>query len=427
VITRTPGLQGGFIWEWKDHGLRAGGGSERLCVGGDFGDEPNDANFVADGLVSADGEPHPALHEVAWVYRPVTVTVVDGALRIGNRRSFTMLDDLEARWEVLVDGEVAGTGVLTVPPVPPHATVDAPLPDEVHALIDGEDEGEVVLTVGWRQRHDTWFAPAGHLGAWDQAVLAMRHSPLPVPVRREALASPDHVMLTDPEPVIARAPIDNDGFKLMARSWLAPGVGSRVLEQWTTAGVFDHPAGELVPCTSTVDSIEGGRFYTWRIEIPEGFADPGRVGVRWAIPRRFDHLRWYGRGPGENYPDRSRGSMIGRWQRPVDTMPYLVPQEYGLRTDVRWLACDDPGTGETLWIRAMTPTALHMAVVQHSREALHAAGNSADLAPDDCLWVHVDIAHRGVGTASCGPEVLPRYRIGPGVYEFSFWVGVTRD
>ena len=112
VITSTPGLQGGFIWEWKDHGLRRrlSDGSERLAYGGDFGDTPNDGNFVADGLMSADLEPHPAMREVAWVYRPVTVSLQGRAsarsLRITNRRSFIGLDDLVASWELLVGGEV---------------------------------------------------------------------------------------------------------------------------------------------------------------------------------------------------------------------------------------------------------------------------------------------------------------------------------
>ena len=76
TIASTPGLQGGFIWEWKDHGLRQRrpDGTDRLAYGGQFGDEPNDGNFVADGLVSADLEPHPAMREVAWVYRPVVVS-----------------------------------------------------------------------------------------------------------------------------------------------------------------------------------------------------------------------------------------------------------------------------------------------------------------------------------------------------------------
>jgi len=418
VITRTPGLQGGFIWEWKDHGLRALDGSGRLCVGGDFGDEPNDANFVADGLVSADGEPHPAMAEVAWVYRPVTVEVSHQVLRISNRRSFTTLDDLVARWEVLHDGRLVGTGVLEVPDAPPHATVEVVMPPDMAALMH-HDDTEVVVTVAW-------FAPTGHPCAWDQTVVSRRAHVVPSPVTAPAEpGAVEQVLLSMPEPTLWRAPVDNDGFKLMERSWLVEGVGGRALERWRTVGLHEHPAVELAECSSTVTEVDGGELHTWRIVVPDHLADVARVGVRWAIPARFDHLRWYGRGPGENYPDRNRGSLLGVWEQPVDTLPYLVPQGYGLRTEVRWLTCTDPTTGDTLWIRAMEPTALHMAVMRHSTEQLYVAANAADLPPSDPLWVHVDVAHRGVGTASCGPDVAPTYRIAPGIYEFSFWLGVT--
>src|SRR3954470_8113880 len=95
AITSTPGLQGGFIWEWKDHGLvqQLPDGRTRLAHGGLFGDMPNDGNFVADGLVSAFLEPHPAMREVAWVHRPVTVTAGPrrGTIAVSNRRSFSTL------------------------------------------------------------------------------------------------------------------------------------------------------------------------------------------------------------------------------------------------------------------------------------------------------------------------------------------------
>jgi beta-galactosidase len=168
VITMTDGLQGGFIWEWKDHGLRQqlADGTTRLAYGGQFGDEPNDGNFVADGLVSPEVEPHPALREVAWVHRPVTVERVRGGLRIENRRSFTHLDRLRPEWQLLVDGEIAKRGVLALPRVGPGERVTVPLPCEIPS-----GSGEVAMTVRWTARDDDWFAPAGHLVAWDQVVL----------------------------------------------------------------------------------------------------------------------------------------------------------------------------------------------------------------------------------------------------------------
>ncbi|MEA3183965.1 MAG: beta-galactosidase, partial [Ilumatobacteraceae bacterium] len=143
TITTTPGLQGGFIWEWKDHGLRRHlpDGSDRLAYGGDFGDTPNDGNFVADGLVSADLEPHPAMREVAWVYRPVTVSLQGSAanrkLRITNRQSFVGLEDLVGTWELLVAGTVVKSGRLRVPAMEPRGTVTVPLPCKLPA---GSDE-----------------------------------------------------------------------------------------------------------------------------------------------------------------------------------------------------------------------------------------------------------------------------------------------
>ena len=122
VITSTPRLQGGFIWEWKDHGIRTvlPNGQRGFAYGGQFGEEPHDGNFVADGLMSSDLVPHPAMQEVAWVYRPVAVTKVGrNRLRVENRQAFSGLDGLAARWELLVDGEVVESGPFEIPDVAP--------------------------------------------------------------------------------------------------------------------------------------------------------------------------------------------------------------------------------------------------------------------------------------------------------------------
>ena len=429
VIGSTPGLQGGFIWEWKDHALRDPS-TGRLRHGGDFGNEPNDGNFVADGLMSADLEPHPGLCEVAWVYRPVVTEIISDAtghlVRIANRRSFRDLDDLRARIELVIDGAIAATDELAVPAVAPHDHIELPLPDTVaEALRAGLDDGDdtsVIVTVTWELRDDTWFAPAGHLVAWDQTVLSTRSTAFDAPID----SPPGPATLTSPiEATIIRAPVDNDGFKLMPDSWESIGVGGRALWRWLDTGLFERPASDAVDCQSQVSDLDGGQLHRHRVTIPDDLADMARVGVRFAIERRFEQVTWFGRGPGENYPDRRRGSMIGIWHGAVDQMPYLIPQEYGLRTDTAWLACTDPAAGDTIWIRAIDPVMLHMSVVDHTAEELYAAPNAADLVPGPWRWVHIDIAHRGLGTASCGPDVAPHHRIAPGVYEFAFWIGAT--
>ena len=164
VITRTPGLQGGFIWEWKDHGLltRLPNGTRGYAYGGQFGEDPHDGNFVADGLMSSDLQPHPAMQEVTWVHRPVVVELDGDHFAVTNRRSFTDLDDLRADWELLVDGVVIESGELVLGDVAPSSTVRLALP---FAL---PDAGDAHGTVRWRQRRATPWAPAGHLVAWDQ-------------------------------------------------------------------------------------------------------------------------------------------------------------------------------------------------------------------------------------------------------------------
>jgi beta-galactosidase len=164
-------LQGGFIWEWKDHGLRQKVPQglykkERFAYGGQFGDEPNDANFVADGLVSPDMIPHPAMREVAWVHRPVAVEASDKPLTlvVRNRRAFTDLSDVEGTFEVLVAGEV----VLSVPFNPAVAageTREVPFPVDIPA------EDEVSAVTKWTLKQKTSWGPRGHEVSWDQVLL----------------------------------------------------------------------------------------------------------------------------------------------------------------------------------------------------------------------------------------------------------------
>ena len=435
TITTTPGLQGGFIWEWKDHGLRRWlpDGSTRLAYGGDFGDTPNDGNFVADGLMSADLEPHPAMREVAWVYRPVTVSLQGGArsrsLQVTNRRSFTTLDDLVASWELLIDGVVAKQGRLRLPTVGPSESVKVPVPCPLPA-----GTGQVHLNVRWHSRHDVWWAPKGHLVSWDQVELRPART---VRARRgaakraqasDAPNSPiDDLLVLPVELALWRAPTDNDGFKLMAPQSERVRLRGQALLRWQDAGVLDTPADRLVEhrCDRVVSDDGLAVRYRHDVRVPDSLADLPRVGVRFSLPGRFRDLRWFGRGPHENYPDRKASAMLGVWNGVPDVPPYLVPQEFGLRTDTRWLECSDPMTGEVLRVDVLQPKVMHISATNYRAEDLFACANQADLWPRDELVVHLDAGHRGLGTASCGPDVLARYRLPAGNYSFSYRLSLS--
>ncbi|WP_396667615.1 glycoside hydrolase family 2 TIM barrel-domain containing protein [Microbacterium sp. R86528] len=402
-----PGLQGGFIWEWKDHGLRhADAADDRLHYGGMFGDAPHDSNFIADGLVSAELEPHPAMTEVAWVYRPVATWRDGDTLVIESRRAFTDLGDLRARWVVSTGDEVT-TGELEVPDVVPGSSVRVTLPDLVRATACG------VFTVTWETRSTTWYAGVGHEVARDQMVIGR-----PVFNTNGGSSLPEHGVLAGPELQLWRAAVDNDGFKLMLERAAREAKGSPRLQRWLELGLDSgDPTNYVGYERNTADGIE-----RHVVDVPAELAGLPRIGVRYELAPRFTRMRWYGRGPGENYADRNRGSMIGIWEADIDRLPYLVPQEYGLRTDVEWMELVDTATDERIRVETVgEPFAF--SAIRHTATALYAAEHSADLCANERLILSLDAVHRGVGNGACGPEPHDEYEIGAGRYTLEYRIG----
>ena len=432
AITTTPGLQGGFLWEWKDHGLvqRGPNGKPRFAYGGMFGDQPNDCNFVADGLVSSDLVPHPALREVTWVYRPVTVTLGTGkTLQVTNRSSFSSLAGLPATWGLQVDGETVLQGNLTLPECLPGMTITVPWPCAIPKATSRASE--VHLSVRFTLRAATAWAPSGHLVSWDQVVLKQRTSPRPTTKgSRSGQAPPTEVEQLLHQPValnIWRAPTDNDGFKLMPDLAQRLRVGGQALRRWQEAGVDCLPATELVDhqFTRAVHS-DGSVTHQHLVTVPDHLGDLPRIGVSFQLPASFAGVRWFGRGPHENYPDRNASAPLAVWEGAPDASPYLVPQEFGLRTDCRWFECVDLAGKRVVRIDVIEPEALHCSATHCTNHDLYVAKHDSDLQARRELVVCLDVAHRGLGTASCGPSVLPQYRVAAGVHSFSYRMSLRR-
>jgi beta-galactosidase len=434
VISNTPGLQGGFIWEFKDHGLRQKltDSKTRLAVGGDFGDEPNDRSFVADGLVSSECEPHPAMNEVAWVYRPITSEIkkINGQNKVlvTNRQSFIGTDNYVASFELLVDGTVAMHGNLPKWKVDARASKLFALPCRVVA----PSKSEVYLNIFWRLKRDNWFAPRNHCVAWDQ--LELKRKPKAVinaAKRRNAerfngTSEFEKLLVSPVELFLWRAPIDNDGYKLMPELFDKQGTGSKAMQTWRDLGLDRRVAEDLVKHNMMREVRADGREIDFfhRVVVPKSLDDLPRVGVRFSLHEDFDKIRWYGRGPFENYPDRKSGSMLGEWTAKPDLPPYLVPQEFGLRTEMRWVEFASSKSAKVVRIEILQPSSMHFSATNFAAHDLFAAENQCDLKPRQELIVHLDVAHRGLGTASCGPDVLEKYRIKSGTFSFAYRVAV---
>jgi len=181
AIERYPRLQGGFIWDWADQGIRqrTEEGEEWFAYGGDFGDEPNDGNFCINGLVSSDREPHPGLWEYKKVLEPVRVEPLDlsaGVVKIINRYGFSNLNELLISWELSADGQVLQAGELPRLDLPAGSSETVTLPLSRPELEPGV---EYWLTLSFTLTHDALWAEAGHEVAWAQFPVPFDTPPRP--------------------------------------------------------------------------------------------------------------------------------------------------------------------------------------------------------------------------------------------------------
>jgi beta-galactosidase len=148
----------------------------------------------------------------------------------------------------------------------------------------------------------------------------------------------------------------------------------------------------------TLDLVPDG---AWIVPLP-------RLGLRLAVPAAFGAVEWFGRGPGEAYADTRRAARVGRFAGSVDSLqtPYVRPQENGNRTEVRWATLTD---ADRAGLRIDGRPHFELTARRWTTEDLDIAAHQTDLVPRDRIWVNVDLALQGIGSASCGPGVLPRY------------------
>jgi beta-galactosidase len=158
---------------------------------------------------------------------------------------------------------------------------------------------------------------------------------------------------------------------------------------------------------------------TETVTIPDAIGDLARVGVAVELVAGTENVEVFGRGPHETYPDRKRSGVVGRWRSTVTEqhVPYIRPQENGGHADVRWVELtDDAGAGLRLSLDRPGQVS-----VSHFRPVdLATATHEPELVPHPETIVHLDAAHRGLGTASCGPDTLPEYLVGPGTYTWTW-------
>jgi len=428
LFEKFPRCQGGFVWEWIDHGIRqrTDDGHEFFAYGGDFDEPLHDDNFVADGLVFPDRTPSPGLVEYKAVIAPVRLLIETGKLTVTNLLDFDDTSPMRFLWAHEADGIAVANGELDVAPLAAQhtATVSLPALDTIPS--------ESWLTIRAVLARDTAWAQAGHEVAVSQRMI----SPAPTRPFRGGELGRDlfdertglltHVGATrvdGPRLDLWRAPTDNDhgthGTPVES-GWRALGLHRlthRVIDQrWTSDGFALRtrvgPAATDIAMLATYHWTADGDALVLRVTVePEGeWTQPlPRLGLRMALPAGIDDVEWFGGGPGEAYVDSTQAAVIGRYRRSVEELqtPYVYPQENGNRVGVRWVQLRGPANG----VRIEGDPTFDLTVRRWTTEDLDAARHTSDLRPRDRVFVNIDLAQTGLGTASCGPGVLPKYEL----------------
>lgn len=428
LFETLPGLQGGFIWEFKDHALDPDGDG-RYRYGGDFGDQPNDGAVCLNGVVFPDLTPKPALYEMRGVFSPVRIVsdageAQKGTLRLRNRQTFADLSAYEL--ELRVETASGPAEAVTVPTPQTHAGQESTL-DLPSALRDLLTDAALALTLTVRTREDARWAPAGTQIAVEQVVIPREPEPLPrpgtgaAPGKAPVGADGDlrHPLLSrSPQLALWRALTDNDASYALDQRFVRPGFFrltatdvqiDRAAHETVVTTRYRAAFGDEVVHRRTIAALAEGDFLlSEQVTLPEDTRDGLRIGMRFDLVDGFEHARWVGLGPWENYPDRRSAALLGAWESTIDALavPYLVPQENGTRGDVTTLRLTGP-RGE---VRTTHATPLHMNVSRYSPSELEEATHWWKLPPSGKTVVHLDIAHRGVGTGLLGPDTRPQYR-----------------
>ncbi|MBO0212012.1 beta-galactosidase [Vibrio sp. Vb2880] len=463
-----PRLQGGFIWDWVDQGLTRTDehGQSYWAYGGDFGDEINDRQFCINGLIFPDRSVHPTLYEAKQAQQFHQIELVSTeplTIRVASENLF-MTPQERLIWHITEQGHPIAHGECDLALAPQsHATFV--LADTLPPANIGLDYH---LNVRVELAHDTLWAPRGHAVSCQQFELpGVFGMPLEqgnlsgVPKLENALnrlkihaltqtiefdtqtgeldawwVNGEQQLTRGLRDNFYRAPLDNDigtseANKVDPNSWIA---------RWDAMGLphlkrecvqFRHH--QLSDCcwidVRYVHSFEGmAVIHTqWQyhiyadgevrlsvdVQTASGLPSLPRVGIELALADKIDDVRWFGRGPHENYPDRKTSAHIGAYQASVAEMhtPYIFPSDSGLRCDVK----------ESV-VGGFTVTGLHhLSVSRYDAQAVANARHTHELQPSGKLWVRLDAEHMGVGgDDSWTPSVHLQYQLLKRHYHYQF-------
>lgn len=464
-------LCGGFVWEWCDHAIdkgKAANGKTMYFYGGDHGERVHDGNFCMDGLVYPDRTPHTGLLEYKNIHRPLRVTACGQQadmlmLTLHNYMDFTNPQGyITIGWQLNCDGILTDTGHIATPDIPPHEEHTVSLSLTVPA------KGRTYLTLFYYTADDSPLVPGGCIVGFDELPLEnedstnqvrlslLRHlntDAAPIQTTENAhsitLNGNQFVYVFDKRTGmlkemtfggrkflnrqvsinIWRAPTDNDRNRksewLRAHyDWASERAYHMTCESTDTETTLSASLSLCAPTIQRIMEIEA----VWTIKHTgelslslscrrgKEFPELPRFGLRLFLEQSLNQVTYYGIGPYESYCDKHHAGKHGLYASPVCSLheDYIRPQENGSHFDCDYVITENSSYG----LVATANRSFSFNASPYTQEELTEKQHNYELVPCGSTVLCLDYAQNGIGSASCGPELLPQYRFDETEFNF---------
>ncbi len=466
LFYKYPRLAGGFVWEWTDHGVKTKtpDGIDYYAYGGDFGDKPNDGNFCIDGLVYPDRTPHKGLLELKNIIAPVRVEAVDlqkGSLKLTNLYDFSDLSGLSLSWRLEKDGTLLEEGTVAELGIEAQTSAELVLPYTYPVKADGRYFLYVSFhtnkTLPWAEKgYEVGFAqmelPVGQVVKTLIPVSSLPSLKVHETNKAITLSGSEFTYVFDKN-AGAFTRLNYQGIGLLTapsrfKVWRAPTDNDRnIKNKWREEG-FDRLDTHVYSvklekaddklAVITVDYSLGGYIkkpilrgtVSWtvygsgdivldtRVKVHEELPFLPRFGLELSMAEGTEKVSYFGYGPHESYQDKFRSTYKSRFASTVDGLfeNYLRPQENGSHYATEWAAATDIQGRGLLFIGRddFSFTASH-----YTAEDLTEADHPYSLKKRPETFINLDYKQSGVGSNSCGPQLIEKYRLDEKDIQFS--------
>ena len=453
VFHEYPESAGGFVWEWCDHSVLSGrdaNGKKRYLYGGDFGEFPNEKNFCMDGLLYPDRHPHTSLKELKNVIRPIRAAIAGDEVMLFSKMDFTNGEDLyEIEWERYENHVMVQKGTISEYALPPSGCCKIRLP------VTPQEETTEYLILRYVLKSEQKLIPKGTCMGFDQLIIKREQNRPSLAKTRQSKwkyrETDHHVVIWNdmcrycfdkrkgtPESIVVdqvnylcrsmeyniwRAPLDND--RKVVSEWKNAGYDRMAVRVYETKIVQDDSQEKIkVVFDLSIGAVflqnilrlraeycvepDGGLHVMVRGEKDPVFPFLPRFGLRLFLPQAYEKICYEGYGPHESYVDKHQASYFGRFEATIDGLheDYICPQENGSHWGCDKLEISDDMSKIEVYGQAFSFNASH-----YMQEELERALHNFELRESGYTILCLDAQMSGIGSGSCGPELMTPYQV----------------